>query len=441
MYNVIIPISRKYTLLYNSFTNAYLTLSQDQVDILEKDECILREYHSEFYSQLIGAGYFVENNRDEVDLLRQRIKKIDNSDESYCLTINPTMNCNFRCWYCYEEHAPKSKMNHEVLERTKRFIANVSTSDTIKRFVLGFFGGEPLLNFREVVLPLMEHYNDCCKKRGINTFIGFTTNGYLINDSMIEDFRRNGVNFFQITLDGCKEDHDMTRFPQKGKGSYDRIVANIKKLVNNGFRVVLRINYTSKNIGKILEIGNDINDILSENKKNMSINLQRVWQDCSKENQSLDVEKTVEEQIEKSMDEFYKSGFATTVSTLDLVLNSCYADKKNQILINYNGDLYKCTARAFNKLNSVGFLSEKGELVLDEKKMAERCNIRFTKPICHDCRVAPLCGGSCSQKHLECLENQSCLLNYSELDKTKVVINKFYETFVRNHEFSIASSA
>lgn len=41
----------------------------------------------------------------------------------------------------------------------------------------------------------------------------------------------------------------------------------------------------------------------------------------------------------------------------------CYGDKRNSCVVNYNGDLYKCTAIDFHKTLRDGYLSENGDLI------------------------------------------------------------------------------
>ncbi len=46
--------------------------------------------------------------------------------------------------------------------------------------------------------------------------------------------------------------------------------------------------------------------------------------------------------------------------------NSCYADKINQMTVNYDGGVYKCTARDFNEKNRLGQLCDDGTVLWDK---------------------------------------------------------------------------
>ena len=112
---------------------------------------------------------------------------------------------------------------------------------------------------------------------------------------------------------------------------------------------------------------------------------------------------------------------------MDFVRNSCYADKKNHATINYNGDLFKCTARDFETKNREGFLDENGNLVWNEKYDV-RLNSKFKNKPCLDCRILPICNGGCSQQALEHIGIDYCVNDFDEIKKTNIVKDKFLYT-------------
>lgn len=50
----------------------------------------------------------------------------------------------------------------------------------------------------------------------------------------------------------------------------------------------------------------------------------------------------------------------------------CYGDHANHFIVNYNGDLYKCSARDFTKENREGVLTSDGDLEWNEKGRYEK---------------------------------------------------------------------
>lgn len=75
-------------------------------------------------------------------------------------------------------------------------------------------------------------------------------------------------------------------------------------------------------------------------------------------------------------------------------VNPCYGDFANNYVINYNGDVFKCTAREFSEENRLGKLMNNGEIVFNERAL-ERTRKRWTND-CLTCRRLPICP-ICSQ--------------------------------------------
>lgn len=427
IYNNELCLSSPYYLIYNTFTNSFLVIKRNLYDAyLSLSIPDIFDKYPTFYNQLLQAGCFVADEENELEKLKHRITEIDECLENYTLIINPTINCNFSCWYCYEKHLAQSKMSSETLEFVKRHITKIASNNVLKCFSLGFFGGEPLLYYKDVVRPLLKHFQATCLKFGINPSVAFTSNGYLLTDSMIKELKTFGISSFQITLDGNKSLHNTIRFPFVGADSYTKIVNNIKKLLVANIFVVLRINYTSDNLINTKDIAKDFENLPCESRKRIHVDFQRVWQD--KKVNDTDISDTLIECIEA----FEKIGIKVYGEILNQVWNSCYADKKHQAVINFNGDVFKCTARDFTKENRLGTLNEDGTITWDEKKMKQREGVRLSKEVCQHCRIAPICGGTCTQRGLDSGDSNQCVRGLDESGKDKIVLNQFYYNVVKN---------
>ena len=93
-----------------------------------------------------------------------------------------------------------------------------------------------------------------CFQNGLDYSASITTNGYLLNERIIHqlilDYR---VNNFQITIDGDEESHNFQRVLRNGKGSYSKILENIKGLQNSNlnFYCNLRFNISKENFNNV----------------------------------------------------------------------------------------------------------------------------------------------------------------------------------------------
>jgi radical SAM additional 4Fe4S-binding domain len=94
-------------------------------------------------------------------------------------------------------------------------------------------------------------------------------------------------------------------------------------------------------------------------------------------------------------------------------------------VVNYNGDLYKCTARDFLPENRVGYLSEVGELIWNKGYIEKRMSAKFNNKPCLDCKIMPLCNGGCSQHALDHLQSGD---EYCVFHRDRDEINRIIET-------------
>ncbi len=85
-----------------------------------------------------------------------------------------------------------------------------------------------------MVFDTIKEIIDYGKKRGQevgkNVRFTMTTNATLLNDERIDYIDKNIGNII-LSIDGRKEVNDAVRIRVDGSGSYDRILPNIKKMV------------------------------------------------------------------------------------------------------------------------------------------------------------------------------------------------------------------
>lgn len=159
-------------------------------------------------------------------------------------------------------------------------------------------------------------------------------------------------------------------------------------------------------------------------RENILVDYQRVWQDIPS-----DGKYKLENKVDALRKQLNLIGYSTANSRItDYVRNSCYGNKKNELLVNFNGDVFACTPRDFKAENRLGYLTDDGTVEWDEELMTIRRSCRFN--ICQDCRIAPICGGGCRTKCIEHAGHENCNLGLTEEDIDYMILDKFETIFI-----------
>ena len=143
------------------------------------------------------------------------------------LTLQVTQQCNLRCEYCaysgLYENRVHSNRNMDFNTAKKAILSHSRDSNQI---TLGFYGGEPLLRF-DLIKYCVEYIEGIVEGKEI--MYAITTNGTLLSDEVVDFLAQHHV-LLSISLDGSKKEHDLHRKFRSGKGSFDVIMENVRRL-------------------------------------------------------------------------------------------------------------------------------------------------------------------------------------------------------------------
>lgn len=402
--------------IYNAATDQLVALTPQLANIFNESKAApekIKAQHAELYDHLLQKGIFVCDDADETEAYIRKREEYERSSGEYTITINPTLACNMSCWYCYESHKNMPAMSADVKQSVLLLIDKLLADNKLKKLNLSFFGGEPLLYFDKVVVDIVNHAKMQCKAFDAKLSIHFTTNAYLLTDSVLKQLEGLDVSF-QITIDGGKQVHDSVRKTKGGEPTYARIVEHIHQTLSHGFPVGVRFNYTAKSIPSFIDVVKDFSHLQQEQKQLVNFTFQRVWQD--NEGDASQVEQQVEH-IERA---FEQAGLFVN-NAKSYIVPYCYADGVNTAVVNYNGDLFKCTARDFAPKSKEGTLAADGTLRWNER-LRKRMSIRHGSDTCLQCRIYPICHGGCSQMKLEAPDGiSSCPKGYDD-DKIQEIM-------------------
>lgn len=153
-------------------------------------------------------------------------------DKSKYLNIYLTQACNLRCKHCFMLSGVKLK-NELTAGQWKNVLKDFKS---IGGEYVTFTGGEALMN------PDFEDIVKYASSIGLSVTI--LSNGVLWTDKLID--RLYGyVNQIQISLDGINE---QTNASVRGKGIFDKVVENIIKIANRGYRTSVATTFTLENL-------------------------------------------------------------------------------------------------------------------------------------------------------------------------------------------------
>ncbi len=414
-------VYREHTILFHLPTDSVITLRPELANVLaahRDDIDALKDIHPDLYRQMEQMGMIVGQNRDEGNETFREWDAADNAPEQFGITVNPTLDCNLQCWYCYEKHLGDTTMKEDTLQALFHLIDKKTESNVLRHLSVSFFGGEPLLPYRRIVKPLLEHASERCRQKNIGFSTAFTTNGLLLTTDVLDDLARlyfSQPPSFQITLDGNAELHDGTRHTANGQPTYATIIRHIHEVVHRKWHVSLRFNYTHENIDTFVDVLTDLADLTAAEKACITCNFQQVWQD---KKEHPETEETAREAVATFRAEGYETDCDGVVRR-----GNCYADAANSIVVNSDGNVFKCTARDFTPNNSEGRLSRDGTITFNERYQ-RRMNVKYANPECRACSILPICNGGCSQAKLERTNHRECYFHFTETNKKHRVIER-----------------
>ncbi len=409
-------------LLYNALTNKLLPISFQDYAVIETLMEHLPEFRKRYpklYQSFRDSGFIISSDFDELAFIKLQNKKKIFANNDYKITINPTLDCNLNCWYCSVSTSgavrTKERMSDETIESLNKHISYLITKKKVETLMLDWFGGEPLMYFDEVIARVSEFSQKMVSEHSVGFAQQITTNGTLLNEERIRMMKDYRFIFFQITLDGNELRHNQIRHYADKKGSYKDIIHNINLLCSMmpEVHVCLRINYDMQTLKNIRDI---IRDLSEESRKNIVVDFQRVWQvKCTDEMRQL---------LQEAKEEFKAAGFYSDFwASRPLSFKCCYADNYNYYAINYNGKVFKCTARDYSDKLVIGNLQPSGMIDWNEGllgKMYKKAT--FEHEECEKCKMLPLCMGPCIQKNYEMLRD-----------------NKPFQCLYQNIEYSLSA--
>ncbi len=413
IYNIKLIASDNRMLIYNTRSGAFVAIENEMPEFVEEMLDAPNEFppDEKLLLDLIEGGFIVHNAIDEFsEVLGSFQKGIESND--LVITILPAETCNFRCPYCYEKLRDQV-MPPSVQEDIIAFVGHLSKD--IKSLHIAWYGGEPTLAKRTVI-RLMSELAIIAQERNIAFDGRMTTNGFLLTSQNFESFIQHGIRFFQVTIDGPKDEHDRLRVLHNGRGTFDRIWNNLREIkkIDGDFLFRIRANFHRENIQSMYRFIDLFTDDFGDDHRFL-LAFRSIWKGEFQEN-DLPICSIMEGmyiQNELVHYAFSKLGRMENIQVINPlprpIRTWCPAQNKHYLIIGADGLLWKCDLAANHEDMSIGQLVSEGIAELDDKKVARWVdpNIYSSDSKCIHCKFLPICQGGCAFNRLR--RNPICI--------------------------------
>jgi uncharacterized protein len=380
-------------LLYSSLSNKLVQLNEELYNKIIKfrETGNFSDFDNDESKFLLDGRFIVQSNESELNKVILSTLQQRYNTKSMSLTLAPTRFCNFACPYCYEKDRVNKVMSKKVQEKVVDF---VKKNKAIESLNVVWYGGEPTLAINPIKYLSME------LQKAVKYYSAFmVTNGFYLN-KIIDSIKELKINTLQITLDGTKETHDMTRRLTCGSegGTYDKIMSNIDNCLSKcNIRISIRMNINKTNSDQYACLYRELKTLYG-NKVNLYPAFVHDYGgnclDTCYDNSSKKAE-FLKELYEK--EKIFTNYFYPLRKS-----KGCMSQSLNSFVIGPEGEMYKCWHHLGEKSKEVGNLL-KPEIITNYTLLSDmmiKNDVIFDNK-CKSCVLFPSCDGGCVDHKME----------------------------------------
>lgn len=408
------------TYLFNGLRGSLLRVddrSRKTLLGLLKCGCILtdKEMRGAVGNQAAAAlrrgGFVVRSDFDELEYIRLRNNASRFASTGLSLAVCPTMDCNFRCIYCYQSDRRQVWRRVVMSEQTARSLLRwiKRSAHSVRHVAVVWYGGEPTLGM-DIISMITSELKQILGETKTLYSASMITNGYKLTDEIQDALVRLGISRIQVTLDGPREIHDKRRRHISGRGTFDQIIENVGNLASR-MRVSIRINVDRDNLATIPSLLSYLATI-GLSRPCVEISIARVLppsEVClSAANRCFSCDEFSRHELEL-MRVAWRLGFKVG-GLLRPALSACGACGVNCYTVDPQGWVYNCWEEVGKRQLASGHITRTGELRVNMVNQLRWTSIDPTRSRrCSECKYLPLCMGGClyrsfsdEEKQFEC---------------------------------------
>ncbi|MBC7083278.1 MAG: SPASM domain-containing protein [Firmicutes bacterium] len=399
-YNFVFPRDNGKALAYNAVTNSLAEIDEDVEAALRNPSTLSKmvtmalegNREKDILSKLEAGRFIIPQTLDEIDYMRVMYDQSKFATSSLGLTIAPTLDCNFRCTYCYERH----RVEHMTPEVEAALVDFVKRMMRPVRFLnVTWYGGEPLLAL-DGIIRLSREFMQLCDKHSCEYSASMITNGYLLNPGIIPSLKEIKVRTVQVTLDGPPQVHDKRRFLVGGAPTFEVLMSNLQAMAGQ-FDIPLRINVDKENSGSIPELLRIFKrmDLIEPTTRiypylapgtAYTEACESVYSNCLRGHEFAEFEiRAIRELLEEDINLVHYPVKSP---------GACGAPRTMSYVVDPDGLLYKCWNEVGTSEMAVGNLGDSAPM-FDARLMRWLRYTPFDRHECCSCAFFPLCTGGC----------------------------------------------
>lgn len=378
---------------------------------------------------------------DELLIILDENKTAISNNRTLYAVIQPTASCQLGCVYCGQYHTNQSLARNDLDAITKR-IAQKLDDGIFTSIEIGWFGAEPLLGL-PVIEKLSCRLNDIAQSRNCTFKSMCVTNGLALSKKARDILTRSHVKYVEITVDGLPEFHDVRRPTKRSRATFDQIARNIEDAFADphlSFNIGLRCNVDKQNSEGVIPFL-DYMACRGWNKRLSRIYTAPVhsWgNDAHLMTGNLEDLAVLEVQWLAHM---LSKGFRTSVLPARKPI-VCMAVRPDAEVIDAYGNLYNCSEVSYvpayagirdSHIDQVSIetLHKNNQWILghvscctrieDGGKLSAINDLIGQRVLpCSECKILPICGGSCPKMWVEKL-NPCPTMKYNM--ETRLILN------------------
>ena len=389
--------------LYNFWRGAILKLDSAQKKIFD----IAPFLHEEVLKDVPlvhvweEGGFLVDEDLDEVAQLRASIEQYHHEffsgaqKRSLELVVAVTSTCNFACPYCFQDRR-SGPMAQEVRSALVRFVERRLASGQHDHLGIEWFGGEPLLA-PDLIDELSTQFMALAERFGVGYSAMIHTNGYLLDQTMVDFLEARVVKAAIVPLDGMAEAHNKTRHLHNGGPTFERIIENLRSIRTSMF-VNVRNNLHVGSLDNFDELCETIEAIAKENGTNIRCSPARMHRNAASTARGDTTEIITRDQYAQTL---ARADLPAKMKVFYPRLFPCVAALANEMYIDDLGNIYPhCSTYSASPTRAVGNVLDEDAGAPDAwltriEEAARPYRFPNEQPKCLACKFLPCCLGGC----------------------------------------------